>query len=253
MIAHYSVSHLLESEEGPLRRLDARIKLSLTLWLLLLIVLVPAGEREPLQRLAGVVAITVIYSRASFQALALRLLPLLPFLAVVLFIPFLHSGTILWQWGVLRLSETGLERALEVLLRMGAMGLALALLSATTPPAALLDALRFFRVPGSVVQTLEFLFRYLFLLLEEAGHMQRAWRARGGEFAAVGGQRQSLGALVASLFVRTYSRGERVFLAMCSRGYDGSTPHRAGQALPRNELVGALVMAAVLAVIRFVK
>lgn len=252
MLLHYSVSHLLESEGGPLAQVDARVKVALSLFLLLLMGLVPAGDLESVRRLASVVLVVVVVARVSLKALILRLLPLLPFAVLVLFIPFLHGGESLWRWGWLEITQPGLLRAQEVGMRMGAMGLTMAVLSATTPPGVVLQALRALKVPGPVVETLAFMFRYLFLLIDEGQRMQRAWRGRGGEWSLGGLAQQSLGSLLALLFLRTYGRGERVFLAMLSRGYTQDRGKVELGEVPRTQWVGGAAVALLLVVIRYV-
>lgn len=252
MLLHYSITHLLESEGGPLAQVDARVKLVLALLLLLLMGLVPPGDLESLRRLAGVVLVVVVVARVSLKALILRLLPLLPFGVLVLFIPFLHAGPSLWRWGWLEVTEPGVHRALEVGLRMGAMGLTMAVLSATTPPGLVLQALRALRVPHPLVETLGFLFRYLFLLIDEGQRMQRAWRGRGGEWSLSSLAQHSLGSLLALLFLRTFGRGERVYLAMLARGYAQDRGRAELGRIPPAQWVGGMAVALLLVVIRFV-
>lgn len=127
MILHYSVTHLLEPGEGPLRGIDPRLKLATVFWLLLLVVTVPAGELPPLRRLLSALILLVVVSRVSWQNLVLRLLPLLPFALLVLFIPFMHGGHVLWQLPLLpgagiAITAEGVSRALEVGARMGTLG-----------------------------------------------------------------------------------------------------------------------------------
>ena len=90
--------------------------------------------------------------------------------------------------------------------------------------------------PRLLVLIAAFMYRYLFVIVEEAGRMRaalaaRAYRPRNALQAA------ALGRLATALFLRTYSRGERVYLAMLARGYDG--PHAAAHAaaLHRGDVV----------------
>lgn len=219
MILHASLGHLFEPVPGPFLRLDARVKLLLALWILLLVAWVPAGQLTTLGRLGGAVALLAFWARAPLHALLIRMVPLVPFLAMLVFIPFLHPGKPVWALGWLSPTDAGLSRALEVLLRMGTMGLLMALLTVTTSSAELLAALRALRVPSRLILTLELTLRYLFLLAEEAQRMHRAWRARGGSYSPSALQREGLGALLGALFLRAYARGERTWQAMQSRGY----------------------------------
>jgi cobalt/nickel transport system permease protein len=72
-----------------------------------------------------------------------------------------------------------------------------------------------------VVLVIQFLYRYLFVIFEQAEHMRLSAQCRGG----FGGGRRSkfkaaAGAL-AVLFGRSYERAEGIHRAMLSRGFDG--------------------------------
>lgn len=220
MIAHASLGHLFEPIPGPFLGLDARVKLLLALWILLLVAWVPTGQLGTLARLAGLVALLAFWARAPLHALLIRLLPLTPFVGMVVFIPFLHPGESVLALGWLSPTHAGLARALEVLLRMGTMGLLMALLTVTTASSELLGALRALKVPSRLVLTLELTLRYLFVLVDEAQRMHRAWQARGGTLRSAAFQRQGLGTLLGALFLRAYARGERIWQAMQARGYE---------------------------------
>ena len=96
------------------------------------------------------------------------------------------------------------------------------------PPALdLLRAMRALGVPRILVATVSFMYRYLFVIAEEA---QRLLRARDSRSAGLEGHRcggsvrwrgRVLGHMVGSLFLRSYERSERVYAAMQARGYDG--------------------------------
>jgi cobalt/nickel transport system permease protein len=95
---------------------------------------------------------------------------------------------------------------------------AMVLLAATTRFSDLLRVLWSARVPRLLVTTLALMHRYLFLLVDEAGRMVRARRSRS--FA--GGRRaewRSSATVVAQLFVRSSERAERIWSAMCARGW----------------------------------
>lgn len=97
---------------------------------------------------------------------------------------------------------------------------ALVLLAETTPFADLLDTLRAVRVPTLFVTTLALLERYRFVLTDESARMRRA---RGGRtFTPVPRRRvvwRALTETLAGLFVRALARSERIYGAMCARGW----------------------------------
>lgn len=98
---------------------------------------------------------------------------------------------------------------------------AMSILTATTRFASLIQGFSRLKVPELLLMLVSFTYRYLFVLVEEAQRMKRARDARayGGKWLW---QAKVVGQMIGTLFLRSYERGERVYLAMCSRGYDGS-------------------------------
>ena len=95
---------------------------------------------------------------------------------------------------------------------------AMLLLTATTSFTELLRILQAWRVPALLVTVLALMYRYLAVLLEESMRMQRARRSR--TFST--GRRhiwKSSASVIGHLFVRTSERAERIYAAMCARGW----------------------------------
>jgi len=99
--------------------------------------------------------------------------------------------------------------------------LALTALTSTTRFPLLLEAMRRFGVPKMLLLELGFLYRYLFVLIDEAMRARRARDFRGAALAPVGRRLSAVGSIIASLFVRTLERSERIYMAMAARGYVG--------------------------------
>ncbi|HEU0285686.1 MAG TPA: energy-coupling factor transporter transmembrane component T, partial [Nocardioidaceae bacterium] len=94
------------------------------------------------------------------------------------------------------------------------------LLAGTTRPQELVAGLQRLRLPRLMVEILSFMVRYLDVVAEDLRRMRiardsRAFSARGPRHWGV------LASTAGALFVRSYERGERVHLAMLSRGYAG--------------------------------
>lgn len=91
-------------------------------------------------------------------------------------------------------------------------------LAGTTPFTQQLGALRRFRVPGLLITTLALTHRYLFVLMEEMQRMRRARLSR--TFTPTRSSLwHSLSTVLAQLFVRSSERAERIYAAMCARGW----------------------------------
>jgi cobalt/nickel transport system permease protein len=123
-----------------------------------------------------------------------------------------------WEW---RITDGGLLRGLELALRiLGGMGVLL-FFALTTPLPELLRAARFFRCPPILVELAMIMYRYIFLLLEEAQRIRNAQKSRLGYVSLRSGLAAS-GILGGMLILRSFDRAERNFVAMLCRGYRGA-------------------------------
>ena len=128
----------------------------------------------------------------------------------------------------LALSEPGLLAA-WALLAKGTLGVLASLtLAATTEPRDLLVGLERLRLPHELVQIMGFMIRYVDVVTSEMRRMRIARESRG--FTARNPRHWPvLGRSAGALFIRSYERGERVHLAMVSRGYTGRMPVTGGE------------------------
>ena len=126
----------------------------------------------------------------------------------------------------LHLSVVGLYAAWGIVVK-GTLGVAASLtVAATTTATELPAALSRLRVPGVLTSMLMLMIRYVDLLAAEAGRMRMARISRGDSPRALH-QAGAIASSVGALFLRSYERGERVYVAMLSRGFDGTAPHLA--------------------------
>lgn len=161
-------------------------------------------------------------SRVPPTYLARRLVIEVPFVIFAVLMPFIATGPRI-AVGPVSLSEAGLWGA-WALLAKGTLGvLASLLLAATTEPRDLIAGLERLRLPQPLVQIMGFMVRYLEVVTGELTRMRIARDSRGFRARSVK-QWPVLGATLGALFIRSYERGERVHLAMLSRGYSGSMP-----------------------------
>ncbi len=195
--------------------LDARTKVIVAIMALSVIVSTPPGRFGAFACYLILSTLAVVASRVSLKTLKMRWLALAPFvLMTVAFVPFLNTGH------GMHVVRSGWLIAWNVAIKAALGVLCITWLTETTPFPALLSALEQFRVPKTAVLLLGFTHRYLYVLREEAMRMRRAlvsrgYRARWLWHATV------LGRVIGMLFIRTYDRAERVYLAMKSRGFDG--------------------------------
>ena len=96
-------------------------------------------------------------------------------------------------------------------------------IAATTEPQEVVRGLERLRLPKTMVQIMAFMIRYLEVVGDDLRRQQIALASRG--FSARNPRHWPVLARSAgALFIRSYERGERVYLAMLSRGYTGRMP-----------------------------
>jgi cobalt/nickel transport system permease protein len=205
-----------------LHRLPAHIKLVGLLGFMLLVVATP---REWFVAF-GVYLLPLGAVVASCQVpatyLLRRLVVEVPFVVFALLMPFVATGPRTEVLG-LAVSRAGLLGAWGLLAK-GTLGVLASLtLAATTEPRDLLVGLQRLRVPNQLVQIMGFMIRYLDVVTDEMRRMRIARESRGFRASSVR-QWPVLARSAGALFIRSYERGERVHLAMLSRGYTGRLP-----------------------------
>ncbi|MDK3257739.1 cobalt ECF transporter T component CbiQ [Blastococcus capsensis] len=154
--------------------------------------------------------------------LARSLVVEVPFVAFAVLLPFVARGPQVEVLG-LSVSQTGLAAGGGLLAKATLSILAATVLSATTEPRALLRGLERLRLPQALVQILMFMIRYADVVGGELQRMRVARESRGFRSGGLRGLRV-MAATAGALFIRSYERGERVHLAMLSRGYTGRLP-----------------------------
>jgi len=168
-----------------------------------------------------------------------------PFVLFAVALPFVSPGERVEVLG-LDLSEDGLWSAWNILAK-ATLGLAAALIvAATTPLAALLYGLERLHMPRVFTAIAGFMVRYGDVISGEMSRMRIARECRGYEPRWIW-QARAVGASAGSLFIRSYERGERVYLAMVSRGFDGSLPSSRGAEPGLGEWAASMVWPAIAA------
>jgi cobalt/nickel transport system permease protein len=120
---------------------------------------------------------------------------------------------------VLSLFQPGGSRIFLLMATKGTLCLVtMVLLANTTPFAELLAVLRRARVPSLLITTLALMYRYLFVLFDEADHMKRARTSRTFSKSGLRSWNVRSG-IIGQLFIRSSERAERIYSAMCARGW----------------------------------
>lgn len=224
----------LASADSFVHRLDARVKLLALSALLIAAATTPTGAFLPLMGYGAVLAVVARAARLRFHDLARRGGVAVPAAIAALVLPFVRDpagpGDTLFRAGFIELTGTGLELGATVLAKIFLGVGCVLVLGATTPFPDVLAALERLRAPRALVMALGFLYRFLFVLVDEARRMARARDSRcyGGRWLWQAGV---VGHMIGTLFLRSYERAERIHAAMLARGFGGGAPRPARAAL----------------------
>lgn len=213
---------LYRHADSPVHALPPHTKLAAALAFVVVVVSTPREAMWAFALYAVLLAVVAHRARVPAGVLLRRLLIEIPFVAFAVLMPFVAEGERVDVLG-LSLSVNGLWGAWNVLAK-GTLGVAASvLLASTTGLRELLLGLQRLRLPPLLVQIASFMIRYGDVITDEMRRMRIARESRG--FAASGVRHWGVLAKSAgALFIRSYERGERVHLAMVSRGYAGSMP-----------------------------
>jgi cobalt/nickel transport system permease protein len=207
-----------------IHRLDPRTKLVTSLAFIVAVVLTP-GNWPIFTIYFCIIAVMLVLSKLPPLYVLKRSLVIFPFvLLIAVFIPFFKEGQVagsynIWLWQI-SVTYNGLLILANVVVKSWLCILALILLSSTTKLDDLLKGLRHLGIPQVMILILSFMYRYIFVLVDEVMRIQQARDSRN-----FGGSRlhhlKTIGNMVGTLFIRSYERGERIYAAMLARGFDG--------------------------------
>ncbi len=239
---------------SAVHRLDPRVKVLVTLAFIVAVSLLPNGAWAAYGAAALLIGAATVVARLSPGLVARRSLLGVPFLLAAVSVLFTAPGRALWSgpWG-LELTDAGLLRFAGIVVRSMLAIAAAVLLTATTRFPDVLHALRHLRVPAVLVAIIAFMYRYLFVLADEAQRLLRARAARSARLpgttggGSLGWRAAVVGHMAGQLFVRSLDRSERVYQAMQARGYRGELLTLAPHAMQRRDWLALALGAAAIA------
>lgn len=199
----HSPDHPASAGPGWLQRQPAGAKLAVAVGLIALTTLMPAGYVGWFAAVALFLVLAAATSGIQAGHLLRRLALLSPFIA----------GTALLAW----FRPAGGPPWWLLAVRSGLCLSTVVLLSATTTPSALLRVLQRLHLPVVLLTTLTLMHRYLFVLRDEAQRMERAAISRTFQPRRLAWSAPA--SVVGRLFIRASERAERIYAAMCARGW----------------------------------
>jgi energy-coupling factor transport system permease protein len=149
---------------------------------------------------------------------------------------FLTPGEVIWQFGFLKMSKEGISFAIKMALRLSLLILGSSIMTLTTTPTQLTDALESLMRPLKKVHVpvheismmMSIALRFIPILMEETDKIMKAQIARGADFESKNliKKIKSLVPLLVPLFISAFRRANDLAMAMearCYRGGEGRT------------------------------
>ncbi len=189
---------------SPVHRIPVKWKFTFTVLMIGILVIVPVTMWY-LFCAAGIVLIFVgIISRIPWSFTLKRLLIFEPFIILIAVLTLFQQG--------------GLIKFISIVTKSSLSLLTVIYFSNTTPFSELLAFLRTIRIPSIFVTVVALMYRYLFILVDETERIQRARMSRTFQKKKVSAW-FILASVLGQLFVRSTERAERIYAAMCARGW----------------------------------
>jgi cobalt/nickel transport system permease protein len=144
---------------------------------------------------------------------------------ISIFVPFTTAGTAVWATSIgginLAVTIEGFIKLAVFTVRVWFCVASLILLVLSTGFDRTIKMLATLKVPNVILQLFSLTYRYFFVSIEEAQSVLIAKEARTYVHKRTLNLQslKDLGTIIASLFIRTYERSERVYLAMKARGF----------------------------------
>ena len=230
--------------DSLVHRAAAQVKIASMVLFTIVVVATPREEFWAFAGYTALIALVMGLARVRPGWLLKRTLIEVPFVLLAVVLPFAGTGETVRVLG-LTMHLDGLYGAWNIVAK-GTLGLwAALLLAASTTPRDMILGLDRLRCPQIFTQIATFMLRYLEVIADEARRMRIARLSRGYDQRFLW-QVKAFAVGIGSLFLRAFERGERVYLAMISRGYTGRlpTPDASGAGLVQWSAAVALPLAA---------
>ncbi|MGN0576600.1 MAG: energy-coupling factor transporter transmembrane component T family protein [Ruminococcus sp.] len=230
-----------------IHRLDPRFKIIITL---IFIVMLFIGDSVWCLVLGAVFTVmAVLMSKIPVKMFAKSIKPLLPFLLItaLLNLFFVSSGEICWQWKFIKITTGGINISLFMIVRIVLLISGSSLLTYTTSPITLTDAIERLLSPlkklkfpvHELAMMMSIALRFIPTLIEETDRIMAAQKARGAELDSgkLMARVKNMISIMIPLFVSAFRRADELASAMecrCYNGGEGRTRLRQLKAAPRD-------------------
>lgn len=218
-------------ENSFVHKLDARMKIILTALFIVIIFLCKNFFSLALMLLLTV--FSVILSKVPFKMFFKSIKPILPIIlfTVILNMFYINGGTVLLSFWKIEITSKGIFTAIFMAVRIICLIMCSSLLTYTTPPTALTDAIERLLSPlgvlhvpvHSLAMMMTLALRFIPTLIEEIERIMNAQKARGADFESgkFMNRVKAMIPILIPLFVSAFRRAYELSFAMTCRCYHG--------------------------------
>src|SRR3989337_2391794 len=215
----------MKSTNSLLEKLDPRTKIISFLAIILCMILTPITRMRDFGLYFLLILAIGFCSKITPSQILKKVCILIPFiLFIAMFVPFIQEGNVClsleishWKFDI---TYEGVWTFLNIIVKSTLSIFLLVIATSTTTFPDFLKGLDMLRVPRLLVMLMSFMYRYIFVLIDEARKLMRARSLRyfGSRYKE---QFRVMGYIIGVLFIRTLERAERIYSAMIIRGFSG--------------------------------
>jgi cobalt/nickel transport system permease protein len=217
-----NLSRYTAEGDSPLHHIDGRIKTGV---LLASVILAAMLTNWMLALGLWICAVGLFLSlHFSFRELAVRLLIPLGIAWVVFLSVLFTQGShplfvIPLKLFTLTAWQEGAMKGLLLFVRIMATVTLATLLAFSTPMIEILETLRLWKVPATMVDIADMMYRYIFILQDTAHTMRAAQLSRMGDTGSWAHRVADTGSIAGNILIKSLDRSTRIYQAMLARGY----------------------------------
>lgn len=217
--------------KSPIHKLDARTKIILTFIFIIFIFI--CRNFWSLGLISGFGVVTFILTRLSPKLVFKSFKPLVPIvlLTTVLQLYYIKAGNVLFQWKFITITDSGVYNSIFIVTRIFTLLLISSLLTYTTAPTDLTDAIERLLSPLKVFKVdvhtfammMTIALRFIPTLIDEIDRIMAAQKARGADFESGNliSRIKALFPIFIPLFISAFKRAIELTDAMSCRCYTG--------------------------------
>lgn len=218
--------------KSPVHRLDARVKLLLTLLFVISIFFIKTYFGFMLT--LAVLLIVILLARLPIMSVlkSVRGILFIVVFTAVINLFFIKEGEVLVHSGIIMITKTGVHTTVKMVLRLVLLISGASLLSLTTTPVELADGLESLMAPLKLIKVpvrdiamiMSIALRFIPTLFEETNKIISAQKARGASFdtGSIFARAKALLPVLIPLFVNSFRRADELAFAMDARCYNAT-------------------------------